>query len=52
MNPIEKEVKFIIECHEKCGDDAKFLERLKELFLTGDISKPAFEIAKLMYHNK
>jgi len=47
---IEKEVKFIIECHEKIKEnDDLFKTRLKELFLTGEISKEAYTIASIMY---
>ena len=49
---IEAEILFIIESHKKAKDKELFKIRLKQLFLEGEISSKAFQVAKIIYEIK
>ena len=49
---IEAEILFIIESHKKAKDKELFKTRLKQLFLEGEISSKAFQVAKIIYEIK
>lgn len=49
---IEAEIMFIIESHKKAKDKELFKTRLKQLFLEGEISSKAFQVAKIIYEIK
>ncbi len=49
---IEAEITFIIESHRKAKDKELFKTRLKQLFLEGEISAKAFQVAKIIYEIK
>ena len=49
---IETEIMFIIESHKKAKDKELFKTRLKQLFLEGEISSKAFQVAKIIYEIK
>jgi hypothetical protein len=49
---IETEIMFVIESHKKAKDKELFKTRLKQLFLEGEISSKAFQVAKIIYEIK
>jgi hypothetical protein len=50
MTTIHEEVEFIIQSYKKATDKEIFKARLKQLFLTNDISTDCYKIAKIMWN--
>lgn len=50
-NETEKQVRFIMVAHSKAKSEKVFFDRLKELYLEGEINEAAYDIANQLYES-